>query len=225
MARNLRLVLLAASFVTWAQGNTNIRFVKISPGGNMTIVCSTKENQDALTLYFSQPEPKQLLYLNGHPRLLTISEKFKSRVSTAGELRMFSVTINNQTESNSGLYWCQYNRVDPSTNRLLKSLGEDQAVMVYIADPPTTKSPTTAVAFSQETGCGTDDCNGGDAKMMAIMLAVTTCCLLLLCILFFICVIPKIRRFQKSRGQFHPRAHEDVYEDMHPKLRPSTGLS
>ncbi|KAJ8254428.1 hypothetical protein COCON_G00210400 [Conger conger] len=125
-------LMLALGFITEAHGNTNVRFVEARSGGELSFNCSTTLLHDGLTVYWSLPEPQEVLFLNHHPHRLTIDTLFKGRATAAGNIAMLSVTISKLTVNNSGLYWCKYSKYNKVNITFDETRGDSPVTMLHV---------------------------------------------------------------------------------------------
>ncbi|KAJ8357615.1 hypothetical protein SKAU_G00204090 [Synaphobranchus kaupii] len=225
MTQTALLVVLLAVRVVWAQVNTNVRFVKARLGDEMTVVCSTElSDQDGVYLFsWSLLEEKKVLYLNKSPLQETTHKPFEGRTRSTRTFPKFSVTISNLTENDSGLYWCQYNKFNEDAYVLEEKPGEGPVTILYVTDQRTDGSLTTTGpprgGQTDGSDCVVRDDGVSSGDMVWVTVGLSASSVLLSCVLILICVIPKVKRFHERRGQFRPRCHDGVYEEMQPKLQ------
>ncbi|XP_060774555.1 uncharacterized protein LOC132884701 [Neoarius graeffei] len=91
-------------------------FVRVGEEANITCIIQNSD-QDGVYLYRQQDENKKesVLYYYKEGQL-TVEDPFKGRVKTNENFSRFTVSILNVSESDGGVYWCTFNKLDKNTN-------------------------------------------------------------------------------------------------------------
>ncbi|XP_041076920.1 uncharacterized protein LOC121295870 [Polyodon spathula] len=180
------------------------QFVRAQPGQSATISCkSVSKNFDGLYLRrFIQNS--EVLYIHKSGKT-TIDKNYTHLIKTEGDAKNCTITINNLTESNSDVYFCQFVELVvetgnitkvPTTGTLIVVQDEVKKVTCPLVDP---NPPSSSLQLT---------------STLMIVTSLAAVCVLMLCIIaLIIWQLPNIKKcFAKRR--FQQAKQDTIYEDM-----------
>ncbi|KAJ7989755.1 hypothetical protein DPEC_G00307810 [Dallia pectoralis] len=180
------------------------RVVQKHEGDNITIHCRTSQtDREHLSLYRRLTTETQVFNFYKNTEKVTIQDKFLSRLKNVGVFQNMSLTIENLTTEDSGVYWCFYNGYKK----------EDifaQSVLLVV------KVPSQDTGTDTRSTCPCDNEMGNFCSSLTVILvsAVIAGIAVLLClVIFFTWVIPRLKAW-RSTMRITPVRTNDVYEDM-----------
>ncbi|KAL7825801.1 hypothetical protein SRHO_G00335390 [Serrasalmus rhombeus] len=185
----------------------NYVFLSARVGETVTVNCTSPHMpQDGVYMYQQLDTDKKTvtyLYKDG---TFTPREPFKNRLETNKKLDTFAVSILNLSISDTGVYWCVFNKEDKNYDSIEKTL--------------------LVVSVCESCATGKENCPNEEKKKENTTLALIIVCvgasfLMMFATIILLWLIPKMKRCCEHGNFAPPRCAVDgVYEDMRGRRHP-----
>ncbi|CAB1344675.1 unnamed protein product, partial [Coregonus sp. 'balchen'] len=87
--------------------------LRVNTGAQFTMNCSTTlKDQDGMYLYVGLDKDIEELYYHQHDSKM---KGYWDRVKTEGPVDQLTITVNNLTIEDTGVYWCVYTKLNKAT--------------------------------------------------------------------------------------------------------------
>ncbi|KAJ8264073.1 hypothetical protein GJAV_G00144790 [Gymnothorax javanicus] len=194
------ILLVLVSSSSWsADVKSKDQFQWLNSGESFTMRCSTTETDvEGLYLRLGLDTKKEVFYLHGQSKKLTTGEKYSSRLQTAGIANNLEIKLANMTEDDSGVYLCEYTRLNSKTGSPVDFAGQGSKMVVV-----------------NGRQCNTTNAHGTVLTSSLVMVsAISAASVLLLCLtVLLLWLVPKMKKSMRKRHG-HARRSDSVYEDM-----------
>ncbi|XP_017577126.1 uncharacterized protein LOC108441888 [Pygocentrus nattereri] len=178
-------------------------FLSARVGETVTVNCTNPDQnvpQDGVYMYHQlDTDEKKVTYLY-KDGTFTPREPFKNRLETNKKLDTFAVSILNLSISDTGVYWCVFNKEDKNYDSKEKTL----------------------LVVSGNENCANEEKKKENNTLTLIIVSVGASFLMMFATIILLLIIPKMKRCCEH-GNFAPprRAKDGVYEDMRGRRHPA----
>ncbi|XP_051563347.1 uncharacterized protein LOC127446456 isoform X2 [Myxocyprinus asiaticus] len=189
---SLLLISICLSSPSWAtlQKDT-VTVLKGAAGKEITIPCATdKSPQDGVHMFKIDKTEKQKIFYYYKDGTFSPETPYKCKVYVSEDLTNLNATFLNLTDSDIGLYWCEFNWED--------KINHSSSTWLWVTEPPDSEK----------------ECPKNPPYYMMTLL-VGCIVIFLLCLITFFYVILKVKgcfEYKKYTPAIQPT--DSVYEDM-----------